>query len=421
MRRTLALVVSLVLMATVALVSASVGSGKSAAHQVVTVKFWNGFTGPDRPTLEAIVKKFNNTHPDIKIDMTIMPWDVFYQKLLPSWASGNGPELVAISDSGQLPQYADQGVLAPLDDIYSKGLDKNKLVKSAVEADNWKGHTYGVPMTFFTALLYWNKDMFRKAGLTSPPKNWAEWQRDAVKLTISKGGKPVQYGLSLGDHQTLPIWPVLLWGNGGGVVSPDGARSMLGDKASVQAVQQWANLITNKHISPIGLGGADADNLFLAKKAAMEVVGPWMTTGFKKAGINFGLAMVPKGPKRQVTLGASTVFAVNAKVSADTKAAIYEFIKYWNSKPSQIAYSLGAGFPPTRTDITASELKKNPYVAQFSRYASMSQFYLTNVKSFSDVNSNIFEPTIQKIENKRGSVQSILAQASAQVAEALKK
>jgi multiple sugar transport system substrate-binding protein len=422
MRRTLAIVLSLVLVAGAALVAASVGSGKPAARQAVTVTFWNGFTGPDRPALEALVKKFNATHPDIKIEMTIMPWDVFYEKLLPSWGAGKGPDLVGF-DSAQLPQYADRGVLAQLDDVYSKGLEKNKLVRSAVEAGKWNGHYYGVPMNFTTLLLYWNKDMFRKAGLTAPPKTWAEWRRDAVKLTIdrNKDGKPEQYGYAIADHETVPMWPILLWGNGGGVVSPDGKRSMLGDKASIQAVQQWANLVINKHISPIGLAGADADNVFLAKKAAMEVVGPWMTTGFKSAGIDFGLAMVPKGPKRQVTLGTSVAFAVNAKVGGDTKNAIYEWFKFWSSKPSQISWALGSGFPPDRTDIKPSELRKNPYVAQFGRYASMSQFYLTNVKDFTGVNGNIFEPTIQKVLNKRGSPQKLLTQASKQIDAVLRK
>jgi multiple sugar transport system substrate-binding protein len=423
MRRRLIIALALALLTGAALVSATIATNKAAAaHKAVTIQFWNGFTGPDRPTLEAIVKQFNDAHPDINIQMTIMPWDVFYQKLLPSWASGTGPQLVAISDSGQIPQYAKQGVLAPLDDIYSNGLDKSTLVKAAVEADKWNGHYYAVPMTFFSVLLYWNKTMFHKAGLNGPPKTWAQWQQDAVKLTIGKGSKPVQYGLALGDHQTVPVWPVLLWGNGGGVVSADGTHSLLDTPASVQAVQQWANLIITKHISPIGLAGADADKLFLSEKAAMEVNGPWMTDGAKSAGINFGLAMVPAGPKRQVTLGGSTVLAVNAKSDSATKAAAEQFIEYWNSKQSQITYSVGAGFPPTRTDVTAADLAKNPYVAQFSRYASKAQFYLTNVADFSVVNSDVFEPTIQKIENsKRGSAPKILAQAAAKINADLKK
>lgn len=407
---------------TLAVLAATASGRPVETNKEVTITFWNGFTGPDRPALEALVKKFNAANKGkIKINMSIMPWDVFFQKLLPSWASGKGPHLVGF-DAAQMPQYADKGVLAPLDDLYTKGLDKSKLVASSVKAGKWNGKYYSAPMNFTTLLLYWNKGMFKAAGIKGPPKNWAEWQSAAVKLTIDKNkdGKPEQYGYSIADHATIPMWPILLWGNGGDVVSADGKRAMLGSAASIAAVDQWAKLVINKKISPVGLAGADADNLFLSKKAAMEVVGPWMTTGFKDAGIDFGLAMVPKGPKRQVTLGTSVHFAVGARTDPTTKAAIYKWITFWNSKPSQISWALGSGFPPTRTDIPASAFKANPYVAEFAKYAGKSQFYLQNVKNFSQVNGNVFESAIQRILNKKGSTKDVLTKASKQLEPLLK-
>ena len=412
-------VVAVLALTVAALVAAT--AARSKPNATTTITFWNGFTGPDRPALEALVKKFNNSQKDIKIDMTIMPWDVFYEKLLPSWAARKGPDLVAF-DSAQIPQYADKGVLAPLDDAYKQGVPKSKLVSSAVKAGQWKGHSYGVPMNFTTLLLYWNKGMFKKAGIKQAPTTWAQWQKDAVKLTIDKNkdGKPEQYGYAIADHATVPMWPILIWGNGGDLVSANGKKSMLDSPATIKAVDQWAKLVINKHISPIGLAGADADALFQAKKAAMEVVGPWMTTGFKGAGIDFGLAMVPKGPKRQVTLGTSVAFSVNSKASSDMKKAIYQWLKFWSSKPSQISWAVGSGFPPDRTDIKASELKKNPYVASFAKYAAKSKFYLIGVKKFTEVNGNVFEPAIEKILNKKGSTKDILTKAAKQMNPLLK-
>jgi multiple sugar transport system substrate-binding protein len=304
-------------------------------------------------------------------------------------------------DSVQLPQYADKGLFQPLDDLYDSGaVEKDKLVSSAVEAGKWNDKYYGVPMNFTTLLLYWNKDMFQKAGITSAPKTWADWQSDAQKLTKDSNGdgKPEQYGLALADHETIAMWPILIWGNGGDVVTPEG-KVMLDDPKTVDAVSQWANLVRTKHISPVGLAGADADKLFQSKKAAMEVVGPWMTSGFKSAGIDFGLAMVPKGPAKQVTLGTSVMFALSAKVDDDTKKAAEQFIAFWEKKPSQITWATGSGFPPDRTDITASELTGNPYVAQFGKYADKSQFYLAGVKPVTQVDTDTFQPAIQKIEN----------------------
>ena len=136
-KRTGFVLFALALAAVVSLTFANVGAGKTARpNATVTLEFWNGFTGPDRPALEAIVKRFNATHDDIQIKMSIMPWDVFYEKLLPSFAANKGPAIVGMA-SEQMQQYADRGVFAPIGDVYKRGLNKNTLVRSAVAAGLW--------------------------------------------------------------------------------------------------------------------------------------------------------------------------------------------------------------------------------------------------------------------------------------------
>jgi multiple sugar transport system substrate-binding protein len=389
----------------------------------VTIAFWNGFTGPDRAAVEGLVKQYNDSQSDVHIDMVISPWDVFFQKLLPSVAAGKGPDLMAM-DSVQLPQYATRGVLAPLDDYYDDdATESDQLVQSAVDATEWDGKHYGVPMNFTTLLLYWNKDMFKKAGLDpeSPPKDWAEFQADAKKLTIDENGdgKPEQYGLSIADHETIAMWPILFWGNGGGVVSEDGQTAMLGDQATIDAMDEWGSLVREDHIAPIGLAGADADKLFQSKKAAMEIVGPWMTTGFNDAGIDFGLAAPPAGPAGQVTLGTSVSFAVNDKTSEEKADAAVEFIKFWNTHDSQVYWAVNSGFPPNRTDISPDEISKNPYVAAFGEPADQSRFYLAQVKDFSKINDTIFVPALQKVLNGKGSAADLFPEASQEIQSTL--
>lgn len=365
----------------------------------VTIKFGNGFTGPDRPTVEKLVAAFNSSQSKVKVDMTIDPWDVFYDKLLPSIGSGKGPDLMGM-DSSRIPNYASRGVLQPMDDYFSdSGTGTGALVKSAVDAASWEGKRYGAPMNFTTTLLYWNKAMFKKAGIDNPPASWDEFIADAKVLTkdANNDGRPEQYGLALGDHQTVPMWPILLWGGGGGVVTQDGKTSMLDDPKTLDTVKMWTSLLRKDKISPIGLTGADADKLFQSKKAAMEIVGPWMTSGFSDAGIDFGLAPAPEGPAGPVTLGTSVSFAVNAKTSKPKQDAARAFVTFWNSKTSQVTWSKGSGFPPNRTDVPASELSSNRWVADFAKYADQSRFYLINVKEFSKVNDSTFEPALQQV------------------------
>lgn len=374
---------------------ASSGGGSSAASGGhVTLTYWNGFTGPDGPTVTALVNQFNKSHPGITIKMSIMPWDVFYQKLLPSFAGGNAPDIVAM-DTQQLPQYATKNVFLPLTSYYANAANQTStLVPGAVAGTKVNGTEYGVPVNFAPMMLYWNKKLFAAAHISGPPQNWAQWQSDVVKL--SHGGSSPQYGIALAENNTIPMWPVLLWGNGGGITNADATKGMLADPASVDTVTQWSQLVIKDGIAPQNISGAEADSLFQAQKAAMEMNGPWATTGYKTAGVDFGLAPVPAGPKKTITLADVTSMEVNAKDSPAQVSAAETFFTWWNSKSTQTDYAVHTGFVPTRTDVTAADLKANPDVAQFASVAGTAQPYNLGTQ-FTNIEANTWEPAIEKI------------------------
>jgi multiple sugar transport system substrate-binding protein len=372
--------------------SGTASSGGSSGH--VTLTYWNGFTGPDGPAVTALVNKFNQTHPDITIKMSIMPWDVFYEKLLPAMASGSGPDIVAM-DTQQLPQYATKQVFTPLTSYYSDSHnDTGVLVPGAVSGTKVNGTEYAVPVNFAPLMLYWNKKLFSAAGLSGPPQDWAQWQSDVVKL--SHGGSSPQYGIALAENNTIPMWPILLWENGGGVVNDSVTQGMLGSAASVNAVTQWSALIRHDGIAPQNITGAEADSLFQAQKAAMEMNGPWATTGYKTAGVDFGLAPVPAGPAKHLTLADVVGMSVNAKDNPAQVSAAETFFTWWNTKSTQIYYAVHTGFVPTRTDVTASDLSANPDVAQFESVAGMAQPYNLGTQ-YTNIETNTWEPAIEKI------------------------
>jgi multiple sugar transport system substrate-binding protein len=116
-----------------------------------------------------------------------------------------------------------------------------------------------------------------------------------------------------------------------------------------------------------------------------------------------------------VTLGTSVSFAVNSKSSDRTAEGAMDFIRFWNSKDSQVYWSVNSGFPPNRTDITPEEISENPYVAAFAEPADESQFYLAGVKDFTKVNETLFEPALQRVLNGEGDAAEIFPEASEEI------
>ena len=399
-----------------------IGTGRpAAAADVVTLTFWNGFTASDQPKLEAVVKKFNDTHPNIQVAMDIMPWDTMYQKLLPSWKTGGDPDMAVIGYN-LIPQYAESALLLPLDDLYQGGLDPKKFSDAAINGMQYKGTKYGAPMLSFGYLLYYNKDLFKAVGLDpeKPPTTWAEWQDAIFKLTkVNSDGSPTQYGMVWGDHGAPNIWPTLIWGNGGDFISTDGKKSMLDDPKTIEAVKIWSDVLFTKGHAPLGLSGVEADQLMTAQKAAMEISGPWMIGAFQEAKLNFGLAQIPAGPAGKVTQGDGNYIVVSK--STKNKDAAYEFIKFWEDEWAQVYWTTNVGFPsPVLSLASNPDVLKNPYVAEFAKSGPVQKVYLPGLIVYTKLNDDIIMPTILEIARGIKPADAALKEAAAKMNNLLK-
>lgn len=392
---------------------ATMGTHITAAQSPVTLTFWNGFTGPDRPGVEALVKQFNDAHPNIQVNMSISPWDSLMQNLLTQLSTGQGPDIMGI-DPLNLPQYAQSGYVSDISDVFAAGseMDPKNFPPAYVNLLQYNGKFYGAPMTFATLMMYYNKDLFQAAGLdpNKPPTDWNTWIADIKKLTDSSKG---QYGIAIPEHDTVPNWPLFLWGNGGDIVR-DG-KSALADPKSVQALQMWGDLVTKNMVSPIGLSGADADKLFQTGKAAMEITGPWQVQGYIDAKLNFDVTPPPAGPAGPVTAATADVLMINS--ASQHQAEAKQFIEFWDSKASQAFYSNTVHFPPARTDIQS--MLTNPWSAKFAAAAPTSRFYLGGQALGPQIDTSVFVPMVQSVTQGASNAQDAATKADQQLTQLL--
>lgn len=402
------------------------GGDETTSDGRIVLDFWNGFTGPDGPALEQVIDDFNASQDEIEVKANIMPWDTLYQKVLTSVAGNDGPDIIAMSAS-RIPQFADEGLFMPVDDFYEDPANEtDAITPAAVEASMYDGANFGVPVNYAPMMMYYNKDLFTAAGLDpeAPPTTWDEFAAMVPQLTVDENGdgKPEQYAIALADHETVPIFPSLLWGTGGAIVSDDGTTSELDSPESLEALQFWVDLVRNQQASPVGLSGADADKLFQTGKAAIEIVGPWMTTGFDEAGLNFGLAKPFAGPASDAILADVVSMGIPSNASDEVKQAAYKFFAYWNSPEGQITWANGSGFPPTRADV-ADQVTESPYPAIFGApdVAESARVLLPGIAAGGPIIETIFNPSVQRALNGEGTVQEIFTEASAQVQAELDK
>jgi ABC-type glycerol-3-phosphate transport system substrate-binding protein len=235
-----------------------------------------------------------------------------------------------------------------------------------------------------------------------------ELQQDAVKLTK----KNQTYGIALADNNTIAMWPILIWADGGDIVDKSNC-SALSDPATVAAVQSWTDLIQADGISPVGESGQGADNLFAAGKAAFEINGPW-ATGEYNGKVDYDVAPVPVGTSGVPVTLASTVPMIVSSHTAHMAQAL-TFLAWWNGKTAQEGLAKGSGYPPSRTDMAGdTALDANPMVPKFAAVAYTARLYLPDQPQFNQIDTDIFQPAIQAAE--RGtSVASAMQSATSQL------
>lgn len=381
----------------------------SGSGGVVTLSLWTGFTGSDGPAYRALVQQFNATHRDVQVSMELRPWEEIGQELPAAWTAGQGPDLATVGpDHSATSGYVKSDSVLPLDSAVGAGgdqLNANAWPSSVSSAFTVNGHLYAAPASLSSVALYYNKAMFAAAGISGPPRTQDEFVADVLKLTVG-GARPVQYGISLADHQTSEMWPIFQWMNGGTILGSNGCAAIT-SPASVQALTMWADLVQRNHVSPAGQSGSDADALFAAKRAAMELNGPQAADGFRRAGVDVGIAPVPVGPAGPVT-AASTVPLMIRKTTPHPAQAL-EFLSWWTSKTAQAMLSTNSGFPPIRTDVPVS----NPDVGVFAAALPSVRVYLAGSPQTSQLDSEVYAPMIRQITRGANVQQSINAAASA--------
>ncbi len=375
------------------------GGTERQSEKKTKVVFWNGYTGSDRPVLEKIVENYNSSQDKIEIVMEIMPWDTLFQKLMPAMIAGNAPDLIGISVT-RYAEYAESGKLYALDDFIASSdkLNTSDLVPGLIRAGNYNGKQYVMPMAFAAEVMYYNKDMFRSAGLDpeNPPQTIYELQDAWSKLIIKDAnGNITQYAQAIGIKSTVAMMPIFMWMYGADYIK-DG-KSVLYSKEAIEAMTMIQNAF-KEGVSPVGLTGQEADNLFSAGKAAIEFNGAWAINGFRSAGIDLGIAEIPSGINgERKTWGGDSVLAITK--DSKVKEEAWDFIEYWNSKDVQRQWSLGTGAPPTRTDMSDDEelLKGNPDIAYFLKSSEYAELFMADNPKSSRIDEEILVPLYENV------------------------
>lgn len=386
----------------------------------VTLSFWNGFTGPDGELLKTIVNDYNKANSNkVEIKMDIMPWDQMNQKLPPSIATDTAPSFVAFIGGWATP-YIKNGSFQDLSGFFeATGSDKGQFLNGSLELAAVDGKPYLLPMQMNGLYLYWNKALFTAAGLDpeKPPASLEELGQFAVKLTDASKN---QFGFGMPVSGAPAYVASFIIGNGGDVVDLASKKSVFNSPENVTTFKWIQDLVVSKKVSPKGAGGADLDKMMQSGQLAMAINGPWLAPGLKSSGIEFGVAIPPKGTAKSFTELGGIGFAVPKGTSDEEKAAVYDFIQFWNTTEIGKKWSLANGFPPYLKSVAEDpEVKGNALISAMANMGDAAAPFLPGLLGADRINNNVIFKTIEAVQNGQN-VEEVLKKASDDIDEILK-
>jgi multiple sugar transport system substrate-binding protein len=422
-RAAVALAATAVAALAVTLTGCSTGA---ASDGVVEITFANFYTGPDKGTMDELVKEFNTTHPKIKVTNNAIDGTTLATELPSLVAAGKAPDVEA-SHEVTLPQLAAQGAVQALDEseLSDAGIKADDYFSTAWNAGKQSGELYGVPFAGSSAVMFYNNAAMKTAGVTEVPQTLDQLVTAGQACTTDAAGlHPDEAGFDVNSIQTYGGGFPVEWGGpvGNSVLAQFGGTlwNKQGDvdfdsAAGVEALTALHTLVYDTVIGPPGIGfEADLAN-FRAGKSCFLFTGGWEYNGNVEAKMDFGAAFWPTIGEKQAANGGwnwLTLPGQKGGYPKEKRAASLEFVKWMTSKAAGETW-VTTGNLPARPDVAESdEYAANPMSEVAVNLESL--FVATGVPWTSQVSSGFTQAYTKIMSTKDVDVKAELEKAAKQ-------
>jgi sn-glycerol 3-phosphate transport system substrate-binding protein len=324
--------------------------------------------GPLTKVMDGLVSDFEKKNPDIEVNAVYA--GNYNDARVKSLAAlkANEPVQLAVMLSVDIYDLIEQDAIVPFSDLAKTDEDKkwlNSFYPAFMENAKALGKTWSLPFQRSTIIMYYNKDMFKKAGLDpeKAPQTWDEMVSMSKQLSTKE-----HWGVMI-PSSGYPYWMfgALTKENGKVLMSKDGKKTFFDDEKVIEALQFWKDLSTKYNVMQKGVveWGTLRKN-FLEGKTAMM----WNSTGNltavkKNATFNFGVAMLPKNLMRGTPTGGGDFYIFKKSTAEERKAAL-KFIKFMTSPEISAKWSKATGYigiseAAYNTPTLSNYIKEFPY------------------------------------------------------------
>jgi sn-glycerol 3-phosphate transport system substrate-binding protein len=352
-------------------IAATPESTETPATKPVEITFYYPVNvgGPLTKVIDGMANTFMEQHPEIKVNPVYTGNYGDNTVKIQAGVQAKQPPDVAVMMSTELYSMLDMNSIVPLDDYIAKDKDiqMEDFYPAFVEDTQSEGKTYSLPFQRSTIVMYYNKEMFKAAGLDpeKPPTTWDELVTYAEKLN-----KDGHVGLEIpGNDDSYWMFQMLARQNASdpkqNIMSSDGKKAMFDTPENVEALQFWLDLSHKYKAMPEGvIDWATVPTDFIQGKTAMMMHTSGNLTNVKNnAKFEFGVAFPPAQKQFGSPTGGGNLY-IFKDTSPEKQAAAWEFAKYMTASEQAALFSSSSGYVGVRKSAYNTEAMKK-YTADF--------------------------------------------------------
>lgn len=358
----------------------SVGSlalGLSRA-QAVEIQYWQYVFDTRVQAMTELIKQFEAENPGITVKQVTFPYADYQTRLIAAKAAGRGPEVMQLF-YGWLDTFIGGKLVQPLPKATFKDAEIEKDFFPIVSAMKRDGQYYGLPTAVRAMALFYNKDLFQKAGLDpeKPPQTLDELVA-AAKAIVKRdaAGNFQQVGMALDIARQDHNWwrEILVRNYGGESYSPDGRKVAYNTEAGAKSLEFYTGL---QKVHRVGQEGFmdEGQAAFRAGLAGMVVDGTFRVASYKTIqSFKWGVAELPTYDGKKANFGSYFANAIGASATGEKLAAAEKFLAFISSEKAMNVWLEKVGELPARRAVALTEANiKDPIYGPFIRaldYAS---------------------------------------------------
>lgn len=386
--------------------AAALGATRSgrARQEAITLTWWDYYSeGANNTAMDNQLKRYMESHPNVTIERTAIPFGDLKQKLLQGATAGELPD-IAVIDNPDHQAFAALGVLADLTEQVTAWGQASDYFTGPWDSTVYQGKNYGIPDNSNCLVLWSNTDL--TGPEFAPPATW-----DELTAAVSELTEGDRYGLAVSGVKTEEgtfQWLPFLWETGEDIptIDSEGGRA---------ALQLWVDYVANGYMSQGILGWTQGDVLgqFQNGRAALMINGPWQIPVLQQdtPDLKWNVSVLPKQAEAASILGGENYSITAASEHVDAAWALLT----WTQEPENLkTYLSEAGKLPSRADLAEDPYwTDDPVLAVF-----IEQLKVAKPRAYGEHYpeiSNAIQEAIQGAVSGQSDVASALAKAQATI------